>query len=205
MTDKEPKGAGSAFWEALGPPKPKLPRTPDAVGVRCAADGCDVTNRITYDSPLCWNHWKDFDNLLIFECEWCHWFDEHFGEDPDELLCFECIGREQRGMPPTPIYAHGPVERRVRFLYVLKLDGGKYYIGETNSLELRLGEHLDDTTISTRGKHPKLVYFEQWHGQTDELKAKEKELTRIAVDNPRVIRRMVEEWQKPYRLVDFGR
>ena len=203
MAEKEPKNAVSA-WDVLGPSKPRLRRTPDAVGARCAADGCDVTKGITYEKPLCWKHWKDFDALLIFECDQCHWFDELVGEFTDENLCYECVDRERHGFPPTPVYAHCPVERRVRFLYILKLDEGKYYIGQTNSLELRLSEHSDGTVRTTRGRHPKLVCFEKWVGRYDELIEEESEMTRIAVNNPRVIRHMVEEWQKSYRLVDFG-
>ena len=115
----------------------------------------------------------------------------------------ECEGREKQKASPVPVYAHGPVERRVRYLYVLKMDGGKFYVGQTNSLELRLQEHQEGNTPSTRGKHPKLVWFQKWISDYDGLIEKEDYLTRIAVENPRRIRRMVEEWRKPHRLVDL--
>ncbi len=76
-------------------------------------------------------------------------------------------------------------------------------MGQTNSLELRLKEHKEGLTISTRGKNPKLVWFEKWRGEYEELIEAEDGLTRSAVENPRAIRRIVEEWQKPLRLVDL--
>ena len=118
-------------------------------------------------------------------------------------MCFECMERERRGYPPTPAYTHGLVERRIRYLYVLKLDGGQYYAGQTNHLAIRLKEHNDGTTRSTKGKHPRLVYFKQWVGRTKELNESEDILNRLARENLRAIRRMVEEWQQPLRLVDL--
>lgn len=191
-------------WENLPPPPPRIPRTADSVGKRCAADNCGETRRVTFNKPLCWSHWKEFDEYLILECERCHWFAELVGEWTDEELCYECVDRERRGYPPTPIYAHGPVERRIRYLYILKLDGGQYYAGQTNHLAIRLNEHKDGTTPSTKGNHPKLVYFKEWVGRTNELNRNEDMLNRMARENPRAIRRKVEEWQQPLRLVELG-
>ena len=199
------KSTPEISWEELAKSAPpRLRRTAEAVGARCATDYCDVTMGITYKKPLCYNHWKEFDALRIFECERCHWFDELVGEFSDEDICYECVDRERRGFQPTPVYAHASVERRVRYLYVLKLDGGKYYCGQTNDLVIRLREHQDGTTPSTHGKRPRLVWFEEWIGRKKEMNQAEDDLTLMAVNNPRVIRRMVEEWQKPLRLVDLS-
>lgn len=199
-----PEQSGAEYWEQRAKSLPQmLPRTAEAVGARCATDYCGVTNGISYDKPLCYKHWKEFDAYRIFECERCHWFDELVGEFTDETFCPECVQRERRGNPPTPVYAHAPVERRIRYLYILKLDGGQYYCGQTNDLVIRLREHQDGTTPSTRGKQPRLVWFEEWKGLTRELNQAEDDLTLMADNNPRVIRRMVEEWQKPFRLVDL--
>ena len=70
-------------------------------------------------------------------------------------------------------------------------------------MEIRLKEHQDGKTRSTKGKHPKLVWFEKWTGNRDELKEEEDYLTKLVKQNPRAIRRMVAEWQKPFRLVDL--
>ena len=102
-----------------------------------------------------------------------------------------------------PAYNHGPVEYKIRYLYILKLDGGKYYVGQTNDLELRLQEHRDGLTRSTKGKNPGLVCFEQWGGSKEELDKEEQHLTLLNAQNPRAIRRKVNEWQRFMRLIKF--
>ena len=200
-----PGDKGRSAWEELARLAPaRIARTPQTAGRNCARDGCPVTKGISFNKPLCYPHWKDFDAQEIFECERCHWFDELVGEFTEDDLCMECVQRERRGFDPTPLYPHGPVERRIRYLYVLKLDGGNYYVGQTDDLVLRVKEHADDRTASTRGKHPTLVWFEEWVGQRDELNHEEDAMTHTALNRPRALRRMIEEWQRPLRLVDLG-
>ena len=204
MVDKNSKSEAVLYWERLAAADPpRLPKSTEAIGKRCARDSCGITEGISHEKPLCWGHWKDFDAHYIEECVRCHWFDEIEGSFSGLDLCGECESRERQKAPPAPIYAHGPVERRVRYLYILKMEGGKWYVGQTNSLDLRFKEHLDGGTPSTRGKHPKLVWFEKWVGEYQELIEGEEKLTRLALENPRAIRRIVEEWQRPHRLVDW--
>ena len=191
-------------WEEQAKDAPqRLARTADATGIRCATDYCEVTRGIGYKKPLCYGHWKEFDRYFISECDRCHWFSEDVGGASDEDLCNECYDRERRGFPPSPVYAHAPVQRRIRYLYVLKLDGGSFYVGQTNSLEMRLQEHSDRVVPSTQGKNPKLVWFEEWIGDRRGLNQEEDALTRLANLNPRAIRTMVAAWQRPLRLVDL--
>ncbi len=191
-------------WEEQSKDAPqRLARTADAIGVRCATDYCEVTRGITYEKPLCYTHWKDFDRYFISECDRCHWFTEDVGCGSDEDLCYECFDRERRGLPLSPVYPHGPVQRRIRYLYVLKLNGGSFYVGQTNSLEMRLQEHSDGVVASTKGRNPKLVWFEKRIGDRRGLNQEEDALTRLAVRNPRAIRAMVAAWQRPLRLVDL--
>ena len=198
----EKKNPGS-YW-VNQPVMKRPPRTLEVVGVKCANVDCYSTKGISYDKPLCYECWKVFDRFEIFECEKCYWFDDIVGEWSDEDLCYECLDRDRRGYPPTPIYDHAPVEHQTRYLYILKLDGGKYYVGQTNDLELRLKEHQDGTTRSTRGKDPKLAWFEGWYGDRTGLNAEEDRLTKLAKGNARAIRRMITEWQRPFQLVDFN-
>ena len=191
-------------WEQQAKNAPKrLVRSTDAIGIRCATDYCKVTRGVTYEKPLCYRHWKDFDRYLISECDRCHWFSEDVGEGSDDDLCYECFDRERRGFPISPVYAHGPVQRRIRYLYILKLDGPSFYVGQTNSLEMRLQEHSEGEVSSTKGKNPKLVWFKEWIGDQRGLNQEENTLTRLANLNPRAIRVKVAAWQKPLRLVDF--
>ena len=191
-------------WEELAKNAPeRLNRTADAIGFRCATDYCGVTRGITYEKPLCYAHWKEFDRYFLSECGECHWFSEDVGFGTDENLCYECFDRQRRAFPPSPVYAHAPVQRRIRYLYILKLEGGSFYIGQTNSLEMRMQEHSDGVVPSTRGKTPKLVWFEEWVGDRKELDTEEDDLTRLALASPRAIRTKVSEWQRPLRLVDL--
>ena len=191
-------------WEELAKNAPKrLHRTADATGVRCATDYCGVTRGVTYEKPLCYTHWKDFDRYFISECDTCHWFSEDVGDASDEDLCYECYDRERRGYPASPVYAHGPVQRRIRYLYILNLVGPSFYVGQTNSLDMRLQEHSEGEVPSTNGKNPKLVWFEEWIGDRRGLNQAEDALTRLAIRNPRAIRVKVAAWQRPLRLVDL--
>ena len=81
--------------------------------------------------PICYPCWLSFDRFEIHECDECHWFlhwdlmfdtaeHNHPLRDKYETLCYDCAhGRE------VPVYTHGPVERQTRYLYILKLVGGK--------------------------------------------------------------------------------
>ena len=136
----------------------------------------------------------------------CHRFDWYVGDPsinpPKEAkgleLCDDCFRGQE-----VPVHAHRPVEYQTRYLYILKLDGGEFYAGQTNDLEIRLKEHQDGLTKTTAGKHPKLVWFEKWYGDRDELNAEEDHLMMLAKQNPRAIRRKIAEWQRPIRLVDL--
>lgn len=205
MSNDKTKNDNQNSWEERARNYPK--RTTEAVGKRCASDGCTRTNGITFEKPLCYPCWLSFDRFEIHECDKCHWFSEvvfdaaeynHPLSDKYETLCYDCAyGRE------VPVYTHGPVEHQTRYLYILKLLGGKYYVGQTNDIELRLQEHRDGLTHSTAGKNPQLVFFEEWRGQKEELKDEEDLLTKLNTRNPRAIRRIVNDWQRLMKLVQM--
>ena len=176
--------------------------------LHCARIGCAAP--VTYAKPLCYEHWKEFDRHLLHECEKCHRFfdsldlavrwDERLGKLMGEWhLCLDC----NQGSD-VQVHAHAPVEHQTRYLYILKLDGGQYYVGRSNDLEIRLKEHQDGLTRSTAGKHPKLLWFERWEGDTKELDAEEDFLTQMANKQPRRLRQMIADWQGPLRLVDLN-
>ena len=54
-------------------------KTTDAIGKQCATVACTKTEKISYEKPLCWEHWKAFDNGELDECERCHWFINGWG------------------------------------------------------------------------------------------------------------------------------
>ena len=108
------------------------------------------------------------------------------------------------GCEESGTYHKPPIDHHVRFLYNLKLDGGKFYVGKTNTLEIRLKEHQDGITRSTAGKHPKLLWFKRWEGDIKELDSEEAMLSLMTKGQPRSISRMIAEWQHPLRLIDLN-
>ena len=45
------------------------------------------------------------------------------------------------------------------FVYILLLNNGEYYVGQTREIHERLHEHRNNQTLSTKGKEPKLQWF----------------------------------------------
>jgi putative endonuclease len=65
------------------------------------------------------------------------------------------------------------------YVYVLKLDNGKYYIGQTRKLIDRITQHREGRTISTAGAHPRLRYFEIFPTREEAMR-REHELKMLA-------------------------
>jgi len=98
--------------------------------------------------------------------------------------------------------ARSQLEHNVRYVYILKIADGSFYVGQTNSLRDRLEEHRQD---ATKGPNPKLVYFESFFGDRLEVNKRENELSRwnqSAADR-RKLRGLIERFREPLRLVDF--
>ena len=56
-------------------------------------------------------------------------------------------------------WASGDAEASEFYVYILKLEDGSFYAGQTREIRERLMEHRDGMTKSTAGKDPKLVWF----------------------------------------------
>ncbi|MFC2000893.1 GIY-YIG nuclease family protein [Chloroflexota bacterium] len=80
------------------------------------------------------------------------------------------------------------------FVYILKLDGGEYYIGHTRDLRPRLVEHRNGTTVSTKGKTFRLQYFEILPDRTA-ARIREYELKKLEDSNPRTIIQMLIDFK----------
>jgi putative endonuclease len=54
------------------------------------------------------------------------------------------------------------------YVYVLKLENTKkkFYIGYTSDLRRRMSEHKSGNTQTTKGKNPKLIYYEAFSDKT---------------------------------------
>ncbi len=89
------------------------------------------------------------------------------------------------------------------FVYILKLNKGQFYAGQTRELRERLSEHRDGRVKSTAGKDPKLVWFAALSSR-DAATSTEVELKNLIETNQREIRRMVVKFQDLIREVDYS-
>ena len=204
------------------------PGLPKPGGQFCARVGCQ--RAATFDRPLCYAHWKGWDGYELAECERCHWllspevgeaFHWSIAEDLDVgFHCDPCLAevlgedgwpfanrlnREQLGEVPTPI-ARAPLARVLRYVYILKMDDGDMYVGQTPNLVVRMREHRDNLVQSTKHRSPRLVYFETHEGVKDLVSDREDKLTLMNLDplGRRRLREMIENFQAPLRLVDLN-
>jgi len=191
----------------------------------CARWGCNKS--ATYDKPLCYEHWLEWEAWELDECNRCHYFYSRDGfvlyDMPDDdvikeypLMCDDCLqvtlvddGRDGpwRGREPDrkPIIAHADIKRPIRYVYILKLSDGTFYVGQTNDLGIRLQEHKDGQQPQTRGKDPKMVYYESFEGMRKSVDEREIELTILNSSGPgrRKLRQEIERFRAPLKLIDL--
>jgi predicted GIY-YIG superfamily endonuclease len=189
----------------------------------CARWGCEKSG--TYDKPLCRPDWQQWDAWGLEECARCHWFYVEYeftgSFRPPELtlrypdFCGQCtylvlvetgkVAINPRDPPEDrQIVSHAHIQREVRYVYILKLSDGTFYIGQTNDLVIRLQEHKDGAQRQTKGKHPRLVYYESFEGNREDVDEREDELTQMNQRwGSRRLRQIIERFRVPLRLLDL--
>jgi predicted GIY-YIG superfamily endonuclease len=134
---------------------------------------------------LCTEHYKDEQDGLVNKCPECGRY-----KDAQYELCVECYKKR----PNKESNKGKIIDSAGRyFVYILKLDNGDYYIGETDSLRERIEEHKDGKTVSTKGRNPVLRYFEIVMGKDVAIK-RERELQELNRVNNRAVRKMINEF-----------
>ena len=184
------------------------PRTRPAPAAKiCEFWSCQ--EEIRDDHFLCLDHYSRFKEDSINECPSC-------GRYKDALYetCLECNAklsprttRESRAAYRTrrdvdPAWEAGDAETETFFAYVLKLDAGEFYAGQTRDLRARLMEHRDGKVLTTRGRHPKLQWFAIVPTR-DEAVAAEKRMKALVKGNPREVRKLIIKFQDMYEELDF--
>ena len=190
----------------------------------CAAIDCEKA--ASYDKPLCYTCWRAWDSWELEECIRCHWFVHPYdfwgSFRPPELnleypdFCAQCryLTLVQAGRVPVnpsqppedrSILSHMSISRDVRYVYILKLSNGTFYIGQTTDIMIRLQEHRDGLQRQTQGKDPRLVYYESSVGKRDSVNEREKELIQLNRGGAgrRRLRQMIERFREPLRLLDL--
>ena len=177
----------------------------------CGYWECDRS--IPYNHFLCAEHYEDWEDGFIDQCPRCGRFKDSMYE-----LCLDCaynrplvpwkpsavipaVNRPYR-LEHSDAWAKGDKKAERFFVYILKLEGGNFYVGQTNELRSRLSEHRDQKTVSIAGRNPKLQYFEILPTRKA-AELREAELKRLRDSNPRQIRRMIISFQDLIREVQL--
>lgn len=169
----------------------------------CAYQDCE--QRIAPWFKLCGTHNKAKENGEIDECPRCAQF-----KDASYPLCRDChaanrnqtSGRRGKYEPEhNPMWEAADVEGDVFFVYILKLDGGKFYAGHTREIRERMSEHRDGKTKSTAGKNPRLVWFDCVDTR-EQAAAGEAHMKELIDKNEREVRRIVTAFLDLVREVD---
>ena len=163
----------------------------------CGYQDCDETIPPWFE--LCAPHNSTRQKGEINQCPDCGQY-----KSANYSLCRICnaasIGSNRYQPESNPKWDASDREGDVFFIYILKLDGGKFYAGHTRELRERMGEHLDGKTKSTAGKNPLLVWFYVVHTRKEAAEG-EAHLKELIDRNEREVRRMVNEFQDLVRLV----
>jgi hypothetical protein len=148
---------------------------------RCSKIGC--VGAAAHDNSLCELHWQAFRESRLSECERCHQYDEISLASENRVqnagLCGEC---RQEVDAPDPY--HETPQRQCQYLYILTLDGGDYYLGQTDDLERGVKEHYYGKFPSTIGRNPQLVWSEQYIGSNAKLQERMDKLAKLYSENP---------------------
>ena len=162
----------------------------------------DCHTFVPASQPFCYEHFRDLQDGLIDECPGCGQ-----AKDVEYEVCLNCYRRRRSQVAPSkvpsarssyrwykPEYSEawdkGDATAARFFVYILKLDDGKFYAGQTRELRERLSENKDGKVASTARQHPKLVWFGMVPSR-EAATAVEVELKKLVDTNPREIRRMV--------------
>ncbi len=173
-------------------------------GKTCGYQDCDETIPRWFE--LCAPHNTAKQKGEVDQCSSCGKY-----KDAKYRFCRSCnpTGRGQTA-PATrpsryepesnPKWDAADQEGDVFFIYILKLDDGKFYAGHTRELRERMGEHRDGKARSTADKNPLLVWFEPVDTR-EEAAEGEAYLKKLIDTNEREVRRMVNEFQDLVSLV----
>ena len=173
----------------------------------------ECNRRIPYNHFLCAEHYEDWEYGFIDQCPKCGRFKDSMYE-----LCLDCAYnrpvipwkpsavipdiKEHYRLEHSDTWAKGDKGTERFFVYILKLEDGDFYVGQTRELRERLSEHRDQKTASTARRNPKLQYFEVLPTR-EAAELREAELKKLKDSNPRQIRRMIISFHDLIREVQL--
>lgn len=98
----------------------------------------------------------------------------------------------------SPAWERADANASYFYTYILRMDGGEFYVGHTRELPERLSEHRDNKVSTTKGKAPELVWFTELRTREEATKL-EAELKQVRNVDERSIRRMIIRFQSLVR------
>ena len=185
-----------------------------ASGRICSHQDCNVRTAGN-DHYLCQQHFLAARQGTITKCSRCSNF-----KPARYPLCGSCFvgnsnpaGTQQTGpavketngkyaLEDAPNWKSGDATATEFYVYILRLRGGQFYIGQTRELLERLSEHLDGKEQSTKGRNPRLVWFTELPSRKSATEL-EAELKEIRDRNEREIRRMIVRFKGAAEKLDF--
>ena len=158
---------------------------------------------------LCSEHYEDWEDYVIDKCPECGRY-----KDVGYDFCKDCYDTSKRKdvekksnsqirIEHSKAWEKGDKGVEKFFVYILKDDNGRFYVGQTRDLRIRLGEHRDGKTKSTSGKNLKLQYFEEVSSRKS-AELKEVELKKLVNSNDRKIRKIIQDFQDRVREVQIS-
>ena len=129
---------------------------------QCQFWDCNETIRRNYF--LCSTHYAGYEAGTINQCPACGKY-----KDAEYDVCLACY-RQTAGTWAASRPRSGTAQRDNRefpadkdadrfFVYILLMNNGEYYVGQTREIHERLHEHRNNMTLSTKGREPKLQWF----------------------------------------------
>ena len=189
-------------------PKARSRTSPAPATKTCEFWSCQV--EIRDEHFLCRDHYSAFQEDSIDQCPSCGRY-----KDAQYETCLECDAKlrprttREKGAAyqiqsdAAPAWEAGDAEATSFYAYVLKIDGGQFYVGQTRDLRARLMEHRQGTgALISRGKHPKLQWFAMLTTRRQAM-AKEKQLKELLKRNPREMRKLIIDFRDVHRELEF--
>ena len=115
------------------------------------------------------------------------------------------VSKQKRPYNPKPLKSWSKKDGGINqfYVYILRLNNGKFYVGHTKELITRITEHREGQTISTAGENPKLRYFEVFPTR-EEAMVREHELKRHIKHDQREIYRMIWNFHDLISEIDMS-
>ena len=77
-------------------------------------------------------------------------------KNPEVVTCYICSGLVPEY---SKAWEEGDAEATEFYVYIMQLNDGTLYVGQTRDIRTRKASHQNDENASTRGKDPKLIWY----------------------------------------------